>query len=127
MKKFAYILLLLLGFSGCISESYSVDRSNISGAYFSKEEKASVIKGYVATEECSLNLNADSSFAIFIQNADSDFPTEFSGKWKTTGLVITIADTTEYKAAPFRLTINANGSLTGKYNNHNFVFNKKMK
>jgi hypothetical protein len=127
MKKTAAILLLLLVFSGCISESHFVDMTSVTGAYFSKEEKPGAIKGYVATEECNLRLNADSSFTIFIQNANSDFPTEFSGKWETAGSVITISDTTEYKTDPFRLTVNTNGSLTGKCGSHNFVFNKKTK
>jgi hypothetical protein len=130
MKKITNISVLLLIFSGCSMIGYNrneIDLKNISGAYSSEEKDQVVIQRYSGTSKSDLQLMADSSFSVFIQNSNSDFPTEFFGKWKLNKTAITLSDTTGKNNATIHLSVNENGSLTGKYADHNFVFNKCTK
>ena len=132
MKKTTNILFLILAFSGhsfsCSNHQKNIiDLTNLSSSYFSEEEFKSSVTGYTGSNHSDLELNPDSCFHIFIQNPDSDFPTEFSGKWKLTGTKITLSDTAQNKNSPVVLSVNENGSLTGKYFDHNFAFNKCKK
>jgi hypothetical protein len=66
-----------------------------------------------------------------MENAKSDYPSAMAGKWKLSGNSITLSDSLDSLRAAMmpqvQLSVNENGSLAGKYFDHNFVFNKCSK
>lgn len=135
MKKIndkSFLLLIFLGFTiaSCNHENKTVDVSNLCASYYSEEEQQSKLLGRNVTVNSSLSLSPDSNFILMMENANSDYPSAMAGKWKLSGTSITLSDTLDSvraKMLSVHLSVNSDGSITGKYLDNNFVFNKCKK